>query len=260
MRIFDENSDYKISPLTSGSFRFPETIFIIEQNSRKFFVKSFFREAQKGWGADCMERELQSIQAFQQLGVKVLSPVDVPREKLDLSDGNRLFRLRNVLIYPLMKQLTQAEIIGCSLDPEPLVREAARRIRVRHQRVTSLLGIHSDGAPHNIFEDWTWFDFGEPHVSQNLQTAKDAEVWQFCAGLTAVCSPNLVRRLVAAFCDEYQDMSTVRRLIVKYERAVPWLRMSLQPVNLIRLKRGNPDQFYCLRTAMAMRVYFKNRR
>ena len=258
MQTFDENSDYQISSFASGMCRFQETIFIIEQNNRKFFVKSFSRKDQRD-GSAYLERELQSTRVFQQLGVKVLSPIGEPREVLELSNGEKHFSLRNVLIFPFLEQRTQAEVISCALDPEPLVREAARRIRVRHQRATSLLAIHSDGAPHNIFEDWTWFDFEEPHTSQDLQTAKDAEVWQFCAGLVAICAPNLVRRLVVAFCDEYQDMSTIRRLVNKHVRPMPWLRMLLQPVNLISLRRGNSRRFYRLRTATIMRAYSKNR-
>ncbi len=239
-----------------GRGRSGNLLLFVQQGDRRFVVKSHDRP---GNAPDTSIRRLQwevdAVRAFAAIGVQVLRPVWGPADTLELQVEGQPLTLRHVLVFPFHDGRTLQEAIRQTPDPVPLVREAARRILERHRRARSVCEIHSDGAPHNIFEDWTWFDLDELPSTRDLRTAKAGEVWRFLTGVIDVTPLGQARTRVTAFCDVYDDRDVLRLARELRRKTCPLLRMLLQPYQFCRLAFGKSSSLGRLRTGRELSRY-----
>ena len=241
-------------PRRRGRRRATEILFV-EQQGARFVVKSF---AQPGDGdgdaARRARREIGGVEAFRSAGAAALAPLAGPFESLDLQiDGSRR-ALTQAMVFAFVALPTLYDAIADSPDPAPLVREAARRIRARHAAAQSAAAIHSDGSAHNVFSDWTWFDFCEPHAIGELRHLQALEVLRFVSSVVEVSRVRRARPRVAAFCEGYGDRNVLllaldhARQDEPHVRVRSWARMLGRPDKLLRFLRGDTRLFRRIRT------------
>ncbi len=231
----------------------------VSQAGERFVVKSFVAPGSGDLQAarECVEREERSRAAFVALGVDVLPTALDPADSLDLVIDGRGERFAHVIVYPYREcETLEAKLRGP--DCLAVMAEAGRRIAARHAVADDIWGIHSDGAPHNVFADWMWFDFASPHVTTDAALARANEVWRFlCGALALHASLAFDKTLVAAFCEGYGDRHILDRLR-EDRRGVPvWPRMLAQPVAFIRLLSGNGRQLTRPRAWRALNAWLE---
>jgi len=230
-------------------------LHFVEQGGRRFVVKSF---AEPGDGTDeaarRARREIDAAAAFRRTGTPALEPLAGPLDETVLQiDGGRV-EVRHALVFPFVEAPTLYDAIADAKDALPLVAEAGRRIRARHAAADSIAAIHSDGSAHNVFADWTWFDFCEPHAGDQVRECKGLELLRFIASVVEVSRSGATRRHVAAFCEAYED-DDLLALALDYSRTDEthmrvrmWGRMLGRPDKLVALWRGDTKHFRRIRT------------
>ncbi len=228
----------------------------VAQNGHRFVIKAYqppgARSAEPAVAA--IAREQAARHAFGQLGIAVLQPVLGPVEQLEISVNGTRERFSHAMVFPYRVSGTLdtrlAPFGAAALDT---LKEAGTRIAARHRAATSLAAIHSDGAPHNIFADWVWFDFATEHRSSELASARAHEVWRFLCGTLAV-HPGLAHddRLVAAFCEGYGDREILELLLTERHDKPLWLQMLLHPIHGVRLLCGDGRRLTRPRTWRAL--------
>jgi len=233
-------------------------LLFVQQQGRRFVVKSFFEEHDTDEQSEQrLQRELEAMEAFAALDVKVLRPVFGPATEFTLSVDGREIRLVHVLVFPFRECRTLQKAIADNPDPLPLIREAGTRIGERHGKANSMLQVHSDGAPHNILEDWTWFDFSAEHKTSDLSVAKSNEVWRFITGLAGVTPAGQTQARVTAFCETYADLPVMK--LARDRKRRPWalLRMLARPHYLCALLAGDTQRLRRVRAWRALDNYLK---
>jgi hypothetical protein len=227
----------------------------VEQGGRRFVVKSY---AEPGDGPDeaarRAQREIDAVAAFRRAGAGALEPLAGPLDTAGFDLDGRRVELRHALVFPFVEVPTLYDAIADATDATPLVAEAGRRIRARHAAADSIAAIHSDGSAHNVFADWTWFDFCEPHSGDQVRECKGLELLRFVASVVEVSRAGTTRRHVATFCDAYADRHLLA-LALDYSRTEEtqmrlkmWSRMLGRPDKLVSLWRGDTTQFRRIRT------------
>ena len=223
---------------TSGSPRF------IEQNGRRFVIKSLSTPE--------FERELETIAAFEALGVAALAPLGKQATTFTLHlDGNAL-QLLNTVVFPYRDTSTLFHELSETPNPLKLIAEAGERIQARHRQASSLREIHSDGSCHNVFSDWTWFDFSASHTQQELPDAKAHELWRFLTSTVEVTPPGQAAPRVAAFCEGYGDTEILHLLADQQNRYAHPSAFLSHPVKAIQLACGQTQHLRRPRTARAL--------
>jgi hypothetical protein len=230
-------------------------LFFLRQGEARFVVKSFAEPADGSEdAARRVRRELAGIAAFRAAGAAALTPLFGPADPLALEVDGRRVELRHSLVFPFVESPTVYDAIAAAPDPTPMIREAGRRIRARHDAATTMDAIHSDGSAHNVFADWTWFDFCEPHSGDQLREAKALELLRFVASVVEVSGGRTTRARVKAFCESYGD-EHVLQLTLDYARtddthmrARMWARMLGRPDKLVSLWLGDGRPFRRIRT------------
>ena len=232
------------------------TLRFVAQNDRVYLIKSYLppRTRDEEAARAAVAREQRSAAAFEALGVSTLQPVYGPVDAVELTIDGTLERLNHVLAFPYRNEGT-LEACLTPFGPKALdtLCEAGRRIAQRHKAATDIACIHSDGAPHNIFEDWVWFDFATAHQTKDLAGAKAHEVWRFLCGTLALY-PGLASddQLVAAFCEGYADRDILTLLRKNRGDKPLWLQALLHPTHFVRLCTGQGDNLTRPRTWRAL--------
>lgn len=233
----------------------PTALRFLEQGGRRYVVKSFAEPGDgPGEAARRVQRELDAIAAFRRTGTAALEPLAGPlAEDTFLVDGVRV-AIPHALVFPFVARPTLYDAIGDAQDAIPLIVEAAQRIRGRHAAADSVAAVHSDGSAHNVFADWTWFDFCEPHEAEGVRECKGLELLRFIASVVEVSRAGAARPRVAAFCAAYGDAETLA-LALDYSRTDHAMmrarmlgRMLGRPDKLVRLWRGETKHFRRVRT------------
>jgi hypothetical protein len=233
-------------------------MLFVEQTGKRFVVKSFREPNDTDEQSEQrVARELAASEAFETLGVRALRPVFGPERECKMSLDERKISLEYVLVFPFRDCRTLQDAIAETQEPLSLIRGAGTRVARRHGMATSLLHVHSDGAPHNIFEDWTWFDFAAEHGTTDLAVAKANEVWRFISGLTGVTSSAQTRTRVAAFCEAYADLSILTLARDRKRRRGALLRMLAKPHHLWALSAGDTRRLRRLRAWRALNSFVK---
>lgn len=246
---------------SSGAVTSSQDVIIVQQGLETYFIKSF-RAKRETSAAECMARELEAIAGFKALGLSVLTPIAGPFVELQIEANQQRLDLTHVLVYPFTDQSTLAARVDTSHpDALQVIEEAGRRIAARHQASASLITVHSDGAPHNIFQDWVWFDFGDPHRSQDLALAKAHELWRFVTGCLAVNSvPSLDQAVVAVFHRGYGDARALALARTSYGYRNEFLRLLAHPLQLYQWQRGDGAKLQRIRASRAIAQVLKNLR
>lgn len=247
-------ASFEPPPRRRGRRRATEILFV-EQQGARFVVKSFAQpDDRPGDAAQRAQRELDGIEGFRRAGVAALAPLAGPTEELALQLDGSLRRLPQAMVFPYVALPTLYDVVAESADPAPLVREAGRRIRARHAAAKSAAAIHSDGSAHNVFSDWTWFDFCEPHAIGEVRHLEALEVLRFVSSVVEVSRARRSRPRVAAFCEGYGDRSVLllaldhARQDEPHVRVRSWSRMLGRPDKLLRFLRGDTRIFRRIRT------------
>ncbi len=222
----------------------------VRQDQSLYVVKSYANSTEGGTAQ--IERELEAVDGFEKLGVSVLKPLAGPFEHLSLEIDGATTEFTSVLVFPFRNTPTlEKKLSGGDAAALAVVREAGERIFHRHNLSTSLTTVHSDGAPHNIFSDWMWFDLGNPHRAEELELAKSHEVWRFLAGTLAVY-PAAEEEVIDAFVQGYTNQHALRLAAERFGAQMPMLRMFLQLPKYLRLRQGDTTQLVRLRTCRAI--------
>lgn len=231
------------------------TLLFVEQGGARFAVKSFVEPKDSPVDAPRrVQRELAAIEAFRRAGTSALAPVAGPFDELALEVDGRAVRFPQALVFPFLDTPTLYDAIAASKDPRPMIAEAARRIRARHDVADSIAAVHSDGSAHNVFADWTWFDFCEPHPCDGVRDAKGLELLRFISSVVEVSRAGTARGRIAAFCEAYGDPSVLllaldfSRTDETHMRTRMWIRMLGRPDKLVAYWRGDTQMFRRIRT------------
>lgn len=230
-------------------------LHFVEQGGARFAVKSFVEPADGPVDAPRrVQRELAAIEAFRRAGAAALAPVAGPFDDLALRVDDRAVGLRHALVFPFVETPTLYDAVAASADPRPMLAEAAKRMRARHDAADGIAAVHSDGSAHNVFADWTWFDFCEPHPCDGVRDAKGLEILRFISSIVEVSRAGTTRARIAAFCEAYGDPSVLAlaldfsRTDETYMRARMWMRMLGRPDKLVAYWRGDTQMFRRIRT------------
>ncbi len=231
----------------------------VSQEGRRFVVKSFVAPGKRDQGAarESVEREEKSRAAFMRLGVDVLQTAFGPADSLDLVIDGQREHFAHVIVYPYREcETLEGKLRGP--DCLAVMTDAGRRIAARHAAADDIWGIHSDGAPHNVFEDWMWFDFASPHVTTDVDLARANEVWRFlCGALALHASLSFDEEMVAAFCEGYGNPRILERLLEDRRGRSLSFRMLTQPVNALRLLSGDGRQLTRPRAWRALNAWLE---
>ena len=226
----------------------------LSQGDKNFVVKSFVQR-KVAEPKEQIERELAAIETFTSLHVDVLQPVAGPFESLELLIDSATKEFKWALVYPYRQVQTLQENLRQNFDLN-LIEEAGRRIKQRHEGSRDLSAIHSDGAPHNIFVDWVWFDLGNEHRATDLSSAKAHEAWRFLAGSMAVNNvPEVDTDIVAAFDRGYQDRSILKLALSAFGHRFAAVRLLSKPGKYRRWQRGDGQQLVRLRASKSLATY-----
>lgn len=227
----------------------------VEQGGVRFVVKSF---AEPGDGPEDavrrLRRELDAIAAFREAGADALEPLAGPFDELRLTIDGEAETFPHALVYPLVEAPTLYDALAAAPRDVALAAEAGRRIRARHDAATSLAAIHTDGSAHNVFSDWRWFDFCEPHSGDQARDCKALELLRFVSSVVEVSRAGMARRRIAAFAAAYGDPQLVEltldfaRTDETHMRAKMWLRMLGRPDKIVAFLRGDTRHFRRMRT------------
>jgi hypothetical protein len=231
------------------------TLLFVEQGGARFAVKSFVEPSDGPVDAPRrVQREIAGIEAFTRAGAAALAPVAGPMNELALEVDGHPVRLRHAIVFPFVETPTLYDAIATSADPRPMLAETAKLIRARHDAADSIASVHSDGSSHNVFADWTWFDFCEPHPCDSVRDAKALELLRFVASVVEVSRAGTARGRVRSFCDAYGDPSVLSlaldfsRTNETHMRTRMWARMLGRPDKLVAYWLGNPQMFRRIRT------------
>jgi len=233
-------------PIPVNPARHAARLRFVCQSGKRYVIKSYLaaETVDRAAAALRLAREQAAAEAFSALGAGALQPVFGPAELLSITIAGSTEEFPMALVFPYRDCGTLERRVRSS-NPQALatITEAAQRIAARHAGAVDLAAVHSDGAPHNIFDDWTWFDFSDQHDTDDLPTAKANEVWRFLCGTLA-----LNRRLsadtalVRAFCGGYGDADILSLVHLQNRRRLPLLRMMLKPGKLARFLAGDAHQ------------------
>lgn len=242
-------------PARRRARRRPTRLLFVEQRGARFVVKSFAEDDDAPGEAERRaRRELDGVAAFRAAGAAAVAPVFGPVERLALLVDEAETSVAHAMVFPFVDAPTLYDAVAATADPTPLLVEAGRRIRARHDAATSRDALHSDGSAHNVFVDFTWFDFCEPHASTEIRDCKAFEVLRFVASVVEVSGPGAARPRTAAFCGAYGDRDLVAlaldhaRMDEPHMRVRAWSRMLGRPDKLFAYLRGDATQFRRVRT------------
>ena len=230
-------------------------LHFVEQAGARFVVKSFAAlDDGPGDAARREAHEMAGIEAFRRAGAVALGPAAGPFAEIELEIDGAKHRLSHALVFPFVDAPTLYDAIAEAKDPLPLLREAGARIHARHRRADAAEAMHSDGSAHNVFADWTWFDFCEPHEIGGLRELKAFEALRFISSVVEVSRPGQARKRIAAFCEGYADRDVLllsldhARMAEPHMRVRAWSRMIGRPDKLVRYWRGDTRMFRRVRT------------
>lgn len=232
------------------------------QEDQRYLIKSYLLSGSDDFqrAAQRMQREQAGIAAFTALGVAALMPVYGPVEHLTITFGNRQEHYAQAMVFPYRTCGTLEDVIAeAGSDVAATLREAGEKIVARHRQAADLHAIHSDGAPHNIFADWMWFDFSDAHSTDDLAIAKANEVWRFICGTIAVSrslSQDLV--LTAEFCSGYGDVEILQQVHGLQKRLPFWLRILSKPASLWLFLKGDRRQLSRPRAWRALDAWLRH--
>jgi hypothetical protein len=230
-------------------------LYFLEQGGRRFVLKSYEEPGDRpGDAARRLRREIDAVAAFRRAGAAALEPIAGPVAKTAVWIDGALVEVRHALVFPFVETPTLYDAIGDADDGRAIVAEAGRRIRARHAAAGSVAAIHSDGSAHNVFADWTWFDFCEPHAGDEVRECKGFELLRFIASVVEVSRVGAARPRIAAFCDGYGDRDALAVALDHSRtedvpmRAKMLARMLGRPDKLVALWRGETKHFRRVRT------------
>jgi hypothetical protein len=230
-------------------------LLFLRQGERRFVLKSYVEPDDAPGDAEHRVRcELAGVEAFGRAGTAALAPIFGPAPELTIEvDGSRR-TFAQALVFPYVELPTLYDAIAATRDPSGLLREAGARIRARHHMATEPAAIHSDGSAHNVFSDFTWFDFCDPHVGAEMRDCKAIELLRFVSSVVEVSPAGTARPRVAAFCEAYadRDILTVAldfgRMDEPHLQVRKWTRMLGRPDKLLAFLRGDTRMFRRVRT------------
>lgn len=238
------------------------TLCFVQQNGERFVVKAYAPDHRPDLdGKAAVDRELTGIHGFEQADTAALRPVCGPVDELKLSVGEQTFRFAQVLVFPYHTAPTLEQVMRENPDALlELVEEAAQRMVARHTRAEDIHAIHSDGAPHNVFADWTWFDFSTPHKSPDPGAATQHELWRFICGTLAVAARASDLQVISAFARGYAQDEVLLSLANARRQEGGGLRMARHPLDWLRLKLGDKGRLTRPRASLALDAWAKQKR